>query len=70
MNSWVKTNHCHFQVLSPTEGAGAIYSLALGPEGHLVVSEFSIGRDHCVKVFRYSQCQCHKGIIPASKRAT
>ncbi|CAL1531889.1 unnamed protein product [Lymnaea stagnalis] len=56
------------QVLKPTDDVGNIYSLALGLEGHLVVAEFSVVGDHCLKIFRYGQCKCHDGKTNSSKR--
>ncbi|GFO03606.1 tripartite motif-containing protein 2 [Plakobranchus ocellatus] len=58
------------QVLTPTDDAGTIHSLALGLEGHMVATEFSVGGEHCVKIFRYRQCPCHEGKTPGSKRRT
>ncbi|XP_005101274.1 E3 ubiquitin-protein ligase TRIM71 [Aplysia californica] len=58
------------QVLVPTDDVGSVHSLALGLEGHLVVSEFSVGGDHCIKIFRYRQCPCHEGKTPGSKKRT
>ncbi|CAG5121657.1 unnamed protein product [Candidula unifasciata] len=56
------------QVLTPHDGVGTLHSLALGPDGHLAVTEFSVGGDHCVKVFRFYECRCHGDAVPARKR--
>ncbi|KAK3773328.1 hypothetical protein RRG08_023213 [Elysia crispata] len=58
------------QVLTPTDDAGNIHSLALGLEGHMVATELSVGGEHCVKIFRYRQCPCYEGKTPGSKRRT
>ncbi|KAL4232646.1 hypothetical protein ACF0H5_007335 [Mactra antiquata] len=58
------------QLLCPTDDAGCIQTCALGPEGHLICSEFSILGQHCVKIFRYRSCACHATRPGSSKRRT
>lgn len=57
-----------FQVLTPNDDVGTLHSLSLGPDGHLAVTEFCVGGEHCVKIFRFYECRCHGGVIPARKR--
>ncbi|ESO99140.1 hypothetical protein LOTGIDRAFT_142077, partial [Lottia gigantea] len=49
---------------------GAVFAISIGPEGHLVASEFSLAGEHCIKMFRYSPCECHANRPPSSKRRT
>ena len=58
------------QLLCPTDEAGAVQTCALGPEGHLVVTEYSVIGEHCVKIFRYRSCLCHGSRPGSSKRRT
>ncbi|XP_045196910.1 tripartite motif-containing protein 2-like [Mercenaria mercenaria] len=58
------------QLLCPTDDAGCIQACALGPEGHLITSEFSIIGQHCIKIFRYRSCTCHATRPGSSKRRT
>ncbi|KAL8613660.1 hypothetical protein ACOMHN_029752 [Nucella lapillus] len=58
------------QVALPTDEVGCVHSLAVGPEGHLIVSEFSMTGLHCVKIFRYRECPCHEGKQASSKKRT
>ncbi|KAK6171263.1 hypothetical protein SNE40_019489 [Patella caerulea] len=58
------------QVLTPPDEVGAIFALTVGPEGHLVVAEFALASDHCVKIFRYKKCECHLSRPSSSKRRT
>lgn len=58
------------QVVIPTDDVGCLHSLAVGPEGHLITSEFSMNGEHCVKIFRYRECPCHEGKLPSSKKRT
>jgi WD40 repeat protein len=44
----------------PMDGAGAVQSVTIGTEGHLVVTEYSISGSHCIKIFRYRECECHR----------
>ncbi|BFZ09678.1 hypothetical protein BsWGS_12717 [Bradybaena similaris] len=56
------------QVLTPNDDVGTPHSLALGPDGHLAITEFCVGGEHCVKIFRFYECPCHGGVLPARKR--
>ncbi|XP_076467016.1 protein meiotic P26-like [Babylonia areolata] len=56
------------QVLTPTDDVGCIHSVSVGPEGHLITSEFSVTGEHAVKMFRYRDCACHHGRPPTSKK--
>ena len=58
------------QLLCPTDEAGAIQTCVVGPEGHLIATEFSVVGTHCVKVFRYRECACHYNRPGSSKRRT
>lgn len=58
------------QLLCPTDDAGSMQTCALGPEGHMIVTEYSIVGQHCVKIFRYRSCQCHATRPGSSKRRT
>ena len=58
------------QVVVPTDDVGCLHSVAVGPEGHLITSEFSMTGEHCVKIFRYRECPCHEGKLPSSKKRT
>lgn len=58
------------QLICPTDDAGAVQTCALGPEGHLVVTEFSVLGNHCLKIFRYRNCPCHRNRPGSSKRRT
>lgn len=58
------------QIVCPTDDAGTVQTCALGPEGHLVVTEFSVMGTHCLKIFRYRPCPCHKNRPGSSKRRT
>lgn len=58
------------QLLCPTDDAGCVQTCALGPEGHMICSEFSIVGQHCLKIFRYRSCNCHATRPGSSKRRT
>ncbi|XP_046374306.2 tripartite motif-containing protein 3-like isoform X1 [Haliotis rufescens] len=58
------------QLLSPVDGAGTVHSISVGREGHLVATEFSVKGEHCVKIFRYLNCDCHQTRPPSSRRRT
>ena len=47
------------QLASPSDELGAIQTCAVGPEGHLVATEFTSNGAHCFKIFRYRDCECH-----------
>lgn len=58
------------QAICPADAAGAIQTCAIGEEGHLIVTEFSISGPHSVKIFRYRPCYCHITRPGSSKRRT
>ena len=58
------------QLLGPTDNAGPIQACAIGPEGHMITTEFSLSGPHCLKVFRYLPCYCHLTRPGSSKRRT
>ncbi|XP_060597981.1 tripartite motif-containing protein 3-like isoform X2 [Ruditapes philippinarum] len=58
------------ELLCPTDDTGCIQACALGPEGHLITSEYSILGQHCIKIFRYRPCTCHATRPGSSKRRT
>lgn len=47
-------------IIGPTDDLGSIQALALTAEGHVAVTEFSVGGLHCLKVFRFLDCDCHR----------
>ncbi|KAK2159158.1 hypothetical protein LSH36_157g03049 [Paralvinella palmiformis] len=57
-------------LIQPTDGAGSVQSLAVGPEGHLVTGEYSVNGEHCVKVYRYKDCSCHRERPGSAKKRT
>lgn len=58
------------QLLCPTDSVGTVQACALGPEGHMIISEYSIMGEHCLKIFRYRPCDCHESRPGSSKRRT
>ncbi|XP_069126937.1 tripartite motif-containing protein 2-like [Argopecten irradians] len=58
------------QLVGPSDEAGAVQTCAIGPEGHLMVTEFSVSGPHSLKIFRYKQCYCHLTRPGSSKRRT
>ena len=58
------------RLLSPADDLGAAQSCAVSPEGHLVVTEFSLTGPHVLKIFRYGECECHRTRGGTSKRNT
>lgn len=58
------------QLLCPTDNVGTIQACVLGPEGHVIITEYSIMGEHCVKIFRYRPCSCHESRPGSSKRRT
>nr|XP_022290776.1 E3 ubiquitin-protein ligase TRIM71-like [Crassostrea virginica]XP_022290778.1 E3 ubiquitin-protein ligase TRIM71-like [Crassostrea virginica]XP_022290779.1 E3 ubiquitin-protein ligase TRIM71-like [Crassostrea virginica] len=58
------------QAICPTDQAGCIQACAVGPEGHLVTTEFSLSGPHTLKIFRYRPCHCHITRPGSSKRRT
>lgn len=58
------------QAICPTDQAGCIQACAVGPEGHLITTEFSLSGPHTLKIFRYRPCHCHITRPGSSKRRT
>lgn len=58
------------QLLCPTDNVGTVQACALGPEGHILLTEYSIMGEHCLKIFRYRPCVCHASRPGSSKRRT
>ena len=58
------------RLLSPADDLGAAQSCAVSPEGHLVLTEFSLTGTHAMKIFRYGECECHRTKGGTSKRNT
>jgi tripartite motif-containing protein 2/3 len=58
------------QVLRPTDDLGSVQALSVGPEGHILVTEYTTNGPHCVKIFRYGSCICHRSRGGSSKRTT
>lgn len=58
------------QIVCPTDDAGPSQTIGLGPEGHMITTEFSVLGQHCLKIFRYRECQCHYNRPGSSKRRT
>lgn len=58
------------QRLSPADDAGAIQACVVGPEGHLITTEYSVVGPHSLKIFRYRECACHYSRPGSSKRRT
>ncbi|KAK3582054.1 hypothetical protein CHS0354_025660 [Potamilus streckersoni] len=53
INSYTERGVLLEQLVCPTDETGTVEACAVGPEGHLIVSEFSILGRHCLKIFRY-----------------
>lgn len=58
------------QAICPTDQVGCVQACAVGPEGHLVTTEFSLSGPHSLKIFRYRPCHCHITRPGSSKRRT
>lgn len=58
------------QLVSPSDEAGSVQTCVVGPEGHLILTEFSVSGPHCLKIFRYKTCYCHITRPGSSKRRT
>ena len=58
------------QLAAPIDELGAVQACAVGPEGHLVVTEFTSNGPHCLKMFRYRPCACHFKRPGSSKRSS
>ena len=56
------------ELIGPNDGAGAVQQCAVGPEGHLVVIEYTTNGAHSIKVFRYRECECHRTRPGSSKK--
>lgn len=56
------------QLLGPQEGLGAVQTCTVGPEGHLIVTEYATNGRHCCKIYRYHGCACHQFRPGSSKR--
>ena len=56
------------QLVGPTDGCGAVQQCAPGPEGHLITTECSTNNIHCLKIYRYKPCECHRYRPGSSKR--
>ncbi|CAH1799726.1 unnamed protein product [Owenia fusiformis] len=56
------------QLAGPTDDVGAAQTVAVGPEGHLIMTEFTTNGRHCIKILRYLDCDCHKTRPGSSKR--
>ena len=57
------------QLVGPADDAGSVQACVVGPEGHLVVTEFTGNGDHCIKIFRYRDCECHRQRPSSSKKS-
>ena len=57
-------------ILGPVDDTGSVQAIAPTFIGHLVVTEFTCNGPHCLKVFRYRDCECHRTKPPSSKRRT
>lgn len=68
VNAYTERGSLLEQILCPADAAGCVQTCAIGSEGHLIVTEFSIAGPHCVKIFRYRPCYCHATRPGSSKR--
>ena len=57
-------------IAGPVDDVGSVQTVALSSIGHLVVTEFTTNGPHCLKVFRYRDCECHRTRPGSSKRRT
>ena len=57
-------------IAGPVDDVWAVQTIALSSIGHLVVTEFTTNGPHCLKVFRYRDCECHRTRPGSSKRRT
>ena len=67
VNMYTDTGQLVRTLLLPSDGVGSVGALCVGPEGHMVTSESSISGEHCVKIFRYRDCCCHRGQALSSR---
>jgi DNA-binding beta-propeller fold protein YncE len=57
------------QVLNASDSVGPVVACTVGPQGHLILTEYSLNGVHCVKVFRYDDCDCHRARPGSAKKA-
>ena len=69
VNSYSEQGAFLEQIICPTDDVGNTEAISCGPEGHLVTTEFSILKKHCIKIFRYMECQCHRARPPSHKHS-
>ena len=58
------------QLLCPTDDAGAVQAIAVGPQGNIVATEFAVKGAHCLKVFRYMEIEGRPVRPGSSKRSS
>ncbi|XP_041354251.1 tripartite motif-containing protein 2-like [Gigantopelta aegis] len=68
VNSYLEKGAFVERIVCPTDDVGTIQAICCGPEGHLVTTEFSVSKEHCLKIFRYLECECHRARPPSCKR--
>lgn len=56
------------QLVGPTDGCGSVQQCTAGPEGHLITTEYSTNGIHCMKIYRFKDCECHSYRPGSSKR--
>jgi hypothetical protein len=54
-----QTGHYMKELAGVPDRVGAVQALKIGPEGHLVLLEFTSNGNHCMKILRYGICDCH-----------
>ena len=57
-------------IAGPVDDTGSVQALALSTVGHLVATEYTNNGPHCLKIFRYRDCECHRTRPPSSKKRT
>ena len=70
VNAYSETGTFMSQVVNPSDSVGPVVACAVGPEGHLLLTEYSLNGIHCIKVFRYKDCECHRQRPGSAKRAS
>ncbi|XP_013419779.1 tripartite motif-containing protein 2 [Lingula anatina] len=70
VNVYSERGQLLLQIVGPPDLTGSVQTCAIGPEGHLVVTEYSTNGDHCFKIFRYRDCECHRYRPGSSRRST
>ena len=70
LNLYTERGVFQTMLVGPTDGIGSVQSVVITPKGHLVVTEFSNNGPHCMKIFRYKDCECHRTRPASSKRRT